>query len=162
VFNGFMTREGRPTTLASASSNTAAAQVQGLVSDFYPWARGGIKVGDSWTDTSSVTTGEPPDTVTVRRVTRYRASASEKAGSRPAVRVEAEYTSDVNGSQPTGRGSARISGTGGGTGSYLLSSDGRYLGGQWELSSALTLTGEFAPQPVPITLRQTTRVTLTK
>ena len=51
-----------------------------------------------------------------------------------------------------------IQGTGNGKGSYLVSADGRYLGGQWELNSDLTLTGAFSPQPVPITLRQITSV----
>jgi hypothetical protein len=157
VFHGFVTREGRPSRLEAAGSDPSAAQIQGLVSDFYPWARAGIKVGDTWTDTSSVTTGSAPDTVTVRRVTRYRATGTQ-AGDRPAVRVATEYTSEVAGSQPTPSGSAKIQGTGGGKGSYLISPDGRYLGGEWELNSALTLSGAFAPQPVPINLRQTTRV----
>jgi hypothetical protein len=158
VFQGYVTPEGRPTRLAAAGANPSAAQIQGLVSDFYPWARAGIKVGEAWTDTSTVTTGSAPDTVTVRRVTRYRAAA-DQSGKRPVVRVATEYTSDVAGTQPTPSGSARIEGTGGGKGSYLLSPDGRYLGGEWELNSALTLSGSFAPQPVPINLRQTTRVT---
>ena len=162
VFHGFVTREGRPTRLETDGPGAAGAQVQGLVSDFYPWTRSGIKVGETWMDTSSVTTGDAPDTVTVRRTTTYRARANETVGSRPAVRIDTEHTSDVNGFQPTGRGSAKIAGTGGGKGSYLLSPDGRYLGGQWELSSALTLSGDFAPHPVPITLRQTTRVTAIK
>jgi hypothetical protein len=158
VFQGFVTREGRPTRLESAGSNANAAQIQGLVSDFYPWARAGIKVGDAWADTSTVTTGDAPDTVTVRRVTRYRATANEPGGGRPAVRIATEYTSEVAGSQPTPSGSATIQGTGGGKGSYLVSADGRYLGGEWELNSDLSLSGAFAPQPVPIHLRQTTRV----
>jgi hypothetical protein len=158
VFQGFVTREGRPTRLETAGANAAGVQVQGLVSDFYPWVRAGMKVGETWSDTTMVTSGEAPDTVTVRRVTRYRASANEAGGARPAVRVATEYSSEVSGSQPTPSGSARIQGTGTGKGSYVVASDGRYLGGQWDLNSALTLSGAFAPQPVPITLRQTTRV----
>ena len=158
AFQGFVTREGRPTQLRSSGNNPAAGQIQGLVSDFYPWARAGLKVGDTWADTSVVTTGEAPDTVTVRRVTRYRAAGAESGGGRPAVRVATEFTSDVSGSQPTPSGSARIQGNGNGKGSYLVAADGRYLGGEWELNSTLTLAGSFAPQPVPITLRQTTRV----
>ena len=158
VFQGFVSREGRPARLTPAGSNPIAGQILGLVSDFYPWARAGIKAGEAWVDTSLVTTGEAPDTVTVRRVTNYRAAGSEPAAGRPAVRVAAEYTSEVAGTQPTQHGSAKIHGTGNGKGSYLVSADGRYLGGQWELNSDLTLTGAFSPQPVPITLRQITSV----
>lgn len=155
-FRGFIAASGRPPRLEPAGSNPLGAQVQGLVSDFYPWTRAGLEVGESWADTSAVTTGEAPDTVVVRRVTRYRAAAAE----RRAIRVTSEFTSDVAGSQPTQSGPARIQGTGSGKGSYLLGGDGRYLGGEWELNSALTLSGDFAPQPVPITLHQTTRVSL--
>lgn len=159
VFQGFVSREGRPSPLASAGSNPAsAAQIQGLVSDFYPWVRAGFKVGESWSDTSIVVSGEAPDTVVLRRVNRYRTAASETHRGRPAVRVAVEYATEVAGSQPTAAGSARIQGTGGGQGSYLVSADGRYLGGEWELNSSLTLAGAFAPEPVPLTLRQTTRV----
>ena len=159
VFQGFVTPQGRPTQLQPAATNPpAATQIQGLVSDFYPWTRAGIRPGETWSDTSLVTTGQAPDTVTVRRVTRYHASANETGDARPAVRVTTEYASEVAGSQPTESGSARIEGTGGGKGSYLVSADGRYLGGEWELNSSLTLSGAFTPQPVPITLRQTTRV----
>ncbi len=158
VFQGFVTREGRPTRLQSAGGNPVAVQIQGLVNDFYPWARAGLKVGETWSDTSVVTTGEAPDTVTVRRVNRYRTAANETHGGRPAVRVAIEYDTEVSGSQPTPSGSARIQGAGGGKGSYLVSADGRYLGGEWELNSSLTLTGAFAPEPVPLTLRQITRV----
>ena len=64
------------------------------------------------------------------------------------------------GSQPTPQGSAKISGTGSGSGSYLVSADGRYLGGQWEITSALQLSGSFSPQPVPITITQSTKVSI--
>jgi hypothetical protein len=162
VYQGFVSREGRPGRLAPSGSNPAAAQILGLVSDFYPWTRAGIKVGDSWTDTSTVTTGDAPDTVVVRRITMYRAAGSESAAGKPAVRVTTDYTSEVAGSQPTQNGPARIEGSGQGKGSYLVSADGRYLGGEWDLSSALSLSGAFTAQPVPIKLRQSTRVVTLK
>jgi hypothetical protein len=40
-----------------------------------------------------------------------------------------------------------------------VSPDGRYLGGEWRLRSALQLSGSFAKEPVPITVSQTTKVT---
>ena len=36
---------------------------------------------------------------------------------------------------------------------------GRYLGGDWQLRSALTISGAFANDPLPITITQTTKVT---
>jgi hypothetical protein len=40
-----------------------------------------------------------------------------------------------------------------------VSPDGRYLGGDWQLRSALTISGAFANDPLPITITQTTKVT---
>lgn len=158
VYLAFVNKEGRPGQLEPADPTPAAAQVQGLLSDFFPWVRRGLRSGQSWTDTSVVTTGEGADSVTVRRVTKYRAGPPDPKQPRNSLRVATDYTSEVAGSQATPNGPARIEGTGTGKGSYLVSAEGRYLGGEWELSSALRLSAEFTPQPVPITLRQTTRV----
>ena len=54
---------------------------------------------------------------------------------------------------------ARIEGAGKGTGTYFVSSDGTYLGGDWQLRSALTISGAFTDEPLPITITQTTKVT---
>ncbi len=158
VYRAFVTPEGRPGLLHAASATPAAAQVQGLLADFFPWVRAGLRPGESWADTTVTTTGDGADSVTVRRVTNYRAGTTEPRQARKAVRVATDYTSEVAGSQPTPNGPARIEGTGSGKGSYLVSPDGHYLGGEWELSSALRLSAEFTSNPVPIALRQHTRV----
>jgi len=160
-FRGFVEPTGRPSRLVP-TGNPAAAQVQGLLSDFFPWVRAGFRVGDAWADTSVATTGDDQDSVTVRRVTRYRAETSEGQGARKAVRIVTTHSSEVSGTQPTPQGSAKIEGTGTGTGSYLVSPDGRYLGGEWRLDSALHLSGAFSPQPVPITISQSTKVATIK
>ena len=63
------------------------------------------------------------------------------------------------GTQPTPNGPAPIEGTGKGTGTYFVSPDGLYLGGDWQLRSALTISGAFTNEPLPITITQTTKVT---
>lgn len=158
-FRAFVSRSGKSSPLTATGTSPAAAQVQGLLADFYPWVRAGIKVGEAWTDTSMNTTGAGTDTVNVRRVTNYKATAIETRGTVKAVKISAEHTSNVSGNQPTPQGVARIEGTGTGSGNYFVSPDGRYLGGEWELHSAIQLTGGFAKNPVPITLTQTTKVT---
>ena len=124
-----------------------------------PGCRAGLKVGDAWADTTVNTTGAGSDTVTVRRITSYKAAASESRGNVRAVRITTEHSSNVAGMQPTPKGPAKIQGTGGGTGAYYVSPDGRYLGGEWQLHSSLNLSGTFAKQPVPVTVTQTTTVT---
>ena len=55
-----------------------------------------------------------------------------------------------------------MEGSGLGAGTYFVTSDGRYLGGDWELHSALSISGAFTDQPLPITITQTTKVTALK
>jgi hypothetical protein len=73
--------------------------------------------------------------------------------------VASQYSSAVHGTQPTPNGPAKLEGTGKGTGTYWVTQDGSYLGGDWQLESALTLTGSFADDPLPISISQTTKVT---
>jgi hypothetical protein len=158
-FHGFVERSGKPQGLEPVTGTSAAAQIQGLLSDFFPWVRSGLKVGDSWTDTTAKVNAMGADSVTVRRVSAYKASASETRDARKAVRVSEEFTSSVDGTQPTPSGPARIEGTGSGKGSYYVGTDGRYLGGIWQHQSSLKISGSFAPEPLPITIAQTIKVT---
>jgi hypothetical protein len=162
VFRGFVEKSGRPTGLEPSGGSPAAAQIQGLLGDFFPWTRSGLKVGESWADTTSKTNGTGPDTVTVRRVSSYKAAAGETRQSRKAVRVTQDFTSSVAGTQPTPNGPARIEGSGRGAGHYFVGTDGRYLGGTWEQQSSLTISGSFAAQPLPITISQKTTVSTLK
>ena len=100
--------------------------------------------------------------VTVQRVSAYRAAAGETHASRKAVRVTQDYTSSVAGTQPTPNGPAHIEGTGRGTGFYFVGTDGRYLGGSWQQQSSLMISGSFATQPLPITISQKTTVSTLK
>jgi hypothetical protein len=157
-FHGFVEQSGKPTGLEPVRSHPAAVQIQGLLSDFFPWIKAGLKVGDSWSDTTAKTNATGSDSVTVRRVSAYKAAASQTWNAKKAVRITEEFTSSVAGTQPTPNGPARIEGTGTGRGSYYVSPDGRYLGGDWQQQSSLAISGAFAKQPLPITIVQKTKV----
>jgi hypothetical protein len=157
-YRGFISKAGKPSRLQPVSSNRAAIQIQGLLVDFFPWVRAGIKVGEAWTDTSATTTGEGKDSVTVQRITAYRAAASERRNARRAIRVTTDYTSNVSGTQPTENGPANVQGSGTGKGAYFVSPEGQYLGGDWQIESAIKVSGSFAKEPLPITISQTTKV----
>jgi hypothetical protein len=96
--------------------------------------------------------------VTVQRITVYRAAANERRNARKAIRVTTDYTSNVSGTQPTENGPANLQGSGTGKGAYFVSPDGVYLGGDWQLESALKVSGSFVKEPLPITISQTTKV----
>jgi hypothetical protein len=158
-FHGFVNPAGKPLGLEPMKPSSAASQVQGLLSDFFPWVRAGFKVGEAWADTSSNSTAQGTDTVVVRRIVAYRAAANETRNAKKAVRITTDYTSQVAGTQPTPNGPARIEGSGSGKGAYFVSPEGLYLGGDWRLQSALKISGSFSKQPLPITITQTTKVT---
>ena len=161
-FHGFVERSGRPSGLEPVHGTSAVTQVQGLLSEFFPWSKAGIKVGQSWTDTTARVNGIGVDSVTVRRVSAYTATPVENRQLRNAVMIVQNFNSSIAGTQPTPSGSARIEGAGSGKGFYYLGTDGKYLGGTWQHDSSLRISGSFAPEPLPITIRQRTKVTTLK
>jgi len=158
-FRAFLTAAGRLSELEAVSVSPAAYRIQGFLSDFCPWVKAGVKAGEQWADTSSKTTTNGNDSVVVKRVTSYRVLGRETRAARKAIRIASEYQSTVAGTQPTDNGPARVEGAGKGTGTYFVSPDGLYLGGDWQLRSALTISGAFANEPLPITITQITKVT---
>lgn len=158
-FHAFLTSAGKLSELEAVSVSPAAYRIQGFLTDFFPWVKAGAKPGEQWADTSAKTTTNGTDSVLVRRVMTYRVVGSEMRAARKAVRIASEYKSTVAGTQPTDNGPARIEGGGKGSGVYFVSPDGLYLGGDWQLQSALTISGAFAAEPLPITITQTTKVT---
>jgi hypothetical protein len=156
-FRGFLNRVGKPSGLEPAGKVPAATQIQGLLSDFFPWVKPGLKPGESWTDSTAKTNGSGPDSVTVSRVTAYKA-AKDPRDQRKAIRVTQDFKSSVAGTQPTPNGPAKIEGSGTGSGSYYVGPNGQYLGGSWQQQSSLQISGSFAPKPLPITVVQKTEV----
>lgn len=161
-YHAFLSSAGKLSELQPVTTTTAAQQVQGFLTDFFPWVKPGVKVGERWADTVSRANAAGTDTVVVKRIVAYEAAAKDKRDNQKAIRIRTDYNSSVAGTQPTPSGPAKVEGTGKGTGTYFVTSDGRYLGGDWELHSALQISGAFADQPLPITITQTTKVTTLK
>jgi hypothetical protein len=132
-----------------------AAQMTDIVARLYPGLRPKIKQGDGWTDTTKVSTPTNGGTMNLQRITTYKASGKERRGRSDALKVDASFSSTVSGTQQTPNGPASIEGTGAGTGAHYVASDGRYVGGNWTVTTKLTLSGSFAPKPVPVTLTET-------
>jgi hypothetical protein len=158
-FHAFLSAAGKLSDLEAVNVSPSAARVQGFLTDFFPWVKAGAKTGEQWADTSRRATTNGTDSVVVKRVTTYRVIGTEMRATRKALRIASKYASTVAGTQPTDRGPARVEGSGKGTGTYFVSPDGAYLGGDWQLRSALTISGTFSDEPLPITITQTTKVT---
>lgn len=162
TYHAFLSTAGKFSELEPISTTTATQQVQGFLTDFFPWVKAGVKIGEKWADTTSRATVVGTDTVVVERITTYEAAAKDKRGKDKVIRITSAYASTVNGSQPTPSGPAKLEGSGKGSGTYFVTPDGQYLGGDWELRSALNVSGAFADKPLPITVSQTTKVTALK
>jgi hypothetical protein len=159
-FHAFLNAAGKLSDLEAVNVSPAAARIQGFLTDFFPWVKAGARPGERWADTSSKATTNGIDSVLVRRVTTYRVVGRETRAARKVLRIACEYASTIQGTQPTDSGQpARIEGSGTGSGTYFVTADGAYLGGDWQLRSALTISGAFSDEPVPITITQTTKVT---
>lgn len=158
-YHAFLNSAGKLSELEAVNASPAAYRVQGFLSDFFPWVKAGVKRGEQWADTSSKATTSGTDSVVVKRITSYRVMGNETHEARTAMRISSAYQSTVAGTQPTPNGPARIEGAGKGSGTYFVSPEGLYLGGDWQLQSTLTISGAFTNEPLPITITQTTKVT---
>ena len=133
--------------------------MQGFLTDFFPWVKAGAKPGEQWADTSTKATTDGTDSVVVKRVTSYRVVGRETRAARKALRVTSEYVSTIR--HPADRHRRARAHRGQRQGHrHLLREPRRGVPGRdWQLQSALTISGAFANEPLPITITQTTKVT---
>jgi hypothetical protein len=154
ALHGFLASGGRLGEVKSLTATPLEPQLTGVVRQLFPPVRPGAKVGDGWADTTESSSPGGGGTMSVRRVTTYKATGSETRAGVKALRIEAEFTASVNGTQQTPSGPATLQGTGTGKESYFLAPDGRYLGGTSSQTSKLTISGSFAPKPLPVSLTE--------
>jgi len=153
--HGLIDEGGHVSGVKTLRDTPLAAQMTDIISRLYPGIRPKVKQGDGWTDTTKVSSPTNGGTMNLQRITTYKATAKERHGRSDALKVDATFNSTVSGTQQTPNGPASIEGTGSGTGAHYVASDGRYVGGNWNATTKLTLSGSFAPKPVPVTLTET-------
>jgi hypothetical protein len=153
--HGLLDTAGHVSGVKPLRENPLAAQMTDIISRLYPGLRPMLKQGDGWIDTTRVSTPANGGTMNLERITTYKATGKERRGRTDALKVDASFSSTVTGTQQTPNGPAQIAGTGSGTGAHYVTPDGRYVGGSWTVTTKLTLSGSFAPKPVPVTLVET-------
>ena len=154
-FHGLLDSTGHMSGVKALRDTPLAPQLTDVLSRLYPGLRPGLKVGDGWTDTMTTSNPAAGGSMTVSRITTYKATGTESRREGTALKVETAFTSNVSGTQQMQGGPAQIEGTGSGTGEHYVGTDGRYLGGAYSLTTKLTLAGAFAAQPLPVTLTET-------
>ncbi len=145
----FVGTDGRLTGFKGDTSATRAIAVQGALSPLFPAIKAGHKAGDSWTDTTEVTTPNPQGTMTRKAITSYTASAGDTRNGVKTLKVATATSFSVAGIV----GPQTIEGTGKGTSTMFLGPDGRYMGGTTDEDLVLSVVIAQVPDPIPVTAK---------
>jgi hypothetical protein len=161
VFAGRIAPRGEFVNALASDSAVAQSVVQllGNFRDFLPRLPiGGVKPGATWTDTVETSQKGSGSEVSRRTITLSTATGWEdRLGSR-SVRLEGSQTYRVAGGGKNAGQPFELSGAGTGSGVAYIAADGRYLGGEWQDST--TLTVRLPVQGVAVPVIQVTRTTV--
>ncbi len=156
---GFVSPEGRVSGLKMVERREGGEQLQGVLASFYPRVKKGAKVGDKWTDTLDVARESGNSTMSTRTVTNYTLSGTETRAGSKALRIDAAFSLAQTGVVESPQGAVNLDGTGTGTGSYYVATDGRFLGGSSTTKADITAVVPSAPSPIAIKDSSTITVT---
>ena len=164
MIHGFQDPAGRVKNLTSSvTGNPLVAAVQGAVNGLFPRIKAGAKSGDSWVDTTDVTNPGEGNNTTAKVITTYNAGMAESIGGNAGVHIDAKSTSVIGGSLTNPQaGQIEVEGAGGGSGSFVIGGDGRFLGGRVTSTQDLMLKVAMAPAPLPLKIVQSLAVTVIK
>lgn len=136
-----------------------AVQLLGNFRDFLPrLPNDGLRLGAAWTDTVETTQKGSGSEVSRRGITQSTAAGWEDHLGAPSLRVVANQTFRVAGSGKNMGQPFELSGAGTGSSVAYIAADGRYLGG--EAQDSTTLTVRLTVQGVAIPVIQLTRTTI--
>lgn len=155
VFAGRVVRRGEFVNAVASDSALAqtqsVAQVLGNFRDFLPrLPLEGLKPGATWTDTTSTTQKGSDATASRRSIVHATAMEWPVPSGGPGLRVETTQTYEVTGSGKNTGQPYELSGTGMGSGTALITTDGRYLGGEARDSATLTIRLPVQGMSVPV------------
>ena len=161
VFAGRVAPRGELVNALASDSAVAQSVVQllGNFRDFLPRLPvGGLKLGSAWTDTVETSQKGSGSEVSRRTITLSTAAGWEDRLGTRSVRVEGSQTYRVAGGGKNAGQPFELSGAGTGSGVAYIAADGRYLGG--ESQDSTTLTVRLPVQGVAVPVIQVTRTTV--
>ncbi len=161
VFAGRVAPRGEFVNALASDSTVAQSVVQllGNFRDFLPRLPvGGLKLGSAWTDTVETSQKGSGSEVSRRTITLSTAAGWEDRLGTRSVRVEGSQTYRVAGGGKNAGQPFELSGAGTGSGVAYIAADGRYLGG--ESQDSTTLTVRLPVQGVAVPVIQVTRTTV--
>ena len=161
VFAGRVAARGEFVNALASDSAVAQSVVQllGNFRDFLPRPPiDGVKPGAAWTDTVETSQKGSGSEVSRRTITHSTAAGWEDRLGARSVRVDGRQTYRVAGGGKNAGQPFELSGAGTGSGVAYIAADGRYLGGEWQDST--TLTVRLPVQGVAVPVIQVTRTTV--
>ena len=161
VFAGRVAARGEFVNALASDSAVAQSVVQllGNFRDFLPRLPiDGVKPGAACTDTVETSQKGSGSEVSRRTITHSTAAGWEDRLGARSVRVDGRQTYRVAGGGKNAGQPFELSGAGTGSGVAYIAADGRYLGGEWQDST--TLTVRLPVQGVAVPVIQVTRTTV--
>jgi hypothetical protein len=148
-------------TTSDTASAQSIAQLVGNFRDFLPRIPAqGVRVGTAWTDTMALTQRGGGGAVTRQATIHSTATAWEEHAGTRSLRIESSATYSLVGSGQNGGQAFEVGGTGTTTARAFIAEDGRFLGGESQDSTSLTVSLPAQGLAIPVTqvLRSTVLV----
>ncbi len=161
VFAGRVAPRGEFVNALPSDSAVSQSVVQllGNFRDFLPrLPLDGVQPGAAWTDTVETSQKGTGSEVSRRTISHSTAGGWEDRLGTRSVRVEGSQSYRVAGGGKNAGQPFELSGAGTGSGVAYIAADGRYLGGEWQDST--TLTVRLPVQGVAVPVIQVTRTTV--
>ena len=150
-------------TVTSADSNEMVAQVKAMMGRFFPIVKPGAKQGDAWLDTAKVDTKTPSQSMKSMTVTAFTHGGSATREGQPATRIDAaSATSGAGTMENPMAGTMDVELHSTATAMYFVGSAGRFLGSESKSDGKSLVRTPMAPDPIPVTIKQTTMISVIK
>jgi hypothetical protein len=147
--------------LSDTVTAQSISQLVGNFRDFLPRIPAeGVRAGAAWMDTLTLAQRSGGGGVTRRVTIHSTASGWESSGGTRSLRIESSATYSLMGSGQNGGQSFEVGGTGSTTSRSFIAEDGRFLGGESQDSSSLTISLPAQGLTIPViqVLRSTVSV----
>ncbi len=158
TYTGFLDASGKLGELKVTPEKQGVPNLGETIRQFFPRVKPNTKPGETWTDTTEVSSPVGGGQISVRTVTNYKAAAADPKGPPRSIKVDGASASSLAGTQQTPGGSADIEGTGSGTSSFTVSGDGRVLSGTYSGTQNMTVSLAQAPAPIPVLVKTVTTI----
>lgn len=146
-----LTPEGRLSAMTADRSTTLGDQVGTNLRSLFPGLpAGGVRAGMEWTDTSEVPLKADAFEATERSLTHYRASESDDARARKAIKLESNGTYERSGKGTQFDQQLEMTAAGSRSAVHYLSQDGYLVSAQGTDVGNMTITVPAVGQTVPV------------